>query len=74
MIVELLDYRPPKGKDPELATPKRTRVVLSPTSDTIWADICLLNHKSGNMWTDEEALDVEAKILVGQILILFSHF
>ncbi|KAJ3552987.1 hypothetical protein NM688_g3859 [Phlebia brevispora] len=64
MIVELLDYRPLKGKEPELANPKRSRVVLSPTPETMWADICLLNHKAGNVWTDEDALQVEAKILL----------
>ncbi len=64
MIVELLDYRPPKGKEPELTTPEPTRVVLNPTPETLWADICLLNQKSGNTWTDEDALNVEAHILV----------
>ena len=64
MIVELLDYRPLKGKEPELATPKRSRVVLSPTPETMWADICSLNQKAGSVWTDEDALHVEAKILV----------
>ena len=64
MIVELLDYRPLKGKEPELVAPKRTRVVLQPTAETLWTDICLLNHKAENVWTDEDALHVEAKILV----------
>ena len=64
MVVELLDYRPPKGKDPELHEPKRTRVVLNPTPESLWADICMLNQKAGHTWTDHDALQVEAKILV----------
>lgn len=64
MIVELLDYRPPKGKDPILENPEKSRVVLSPNSETLWTNLCLLNQKAGNMWTDDDALDVEAKILV----------
>lgn len=64
MIVELLDYRPPKAKDDPLGTPEQSKVVLAPNAETLWAEICLLNQKSGNTWTDEEALEVESKILV----------
>ena len=64
MIVELLDYRPLKSKDSELADPERSRVVLRPNSETLWSDICLLNQKAGYTWTDQEALEVEARILV----------
>lgn len=64
MIVELLDYRPPKAKDPVLVDPERSRVVLAPNGETLWADICLLNQKSGYTWTDQDALEVEARILV----------
>ncbi|THH27742.1 hypothetical protein EUX98_g6435 [Antrodiella citrinella] len=64
MIVELLDYRPPKGKDPILEQPEKTRVVLSPNSETLWTNLCLLNQKAGNPWTDDDALEVEAKILL----------
>ena len=64
MIVELLDYRPQKAKDAILTNPERSRVVLTPSSETLWADICLLNQKAGNIWTDQEALEVEARILV----------
>ena len=64
MIVELLDYRPPKGKDPVLEKPDRTRVVLTPNPETLWADICLLNQRVGLAWTDEDALEVESRILV----------
>ena len=64
MIVEVHDYRPPKATDPTLDEPHKTRVVLSPNSETLWADICLMNQKAGNTWTDREALEVEARILV----------
>lgn len=64
MIVELLDYRPPKGKDPVLEQPDRTRVVLTPSPETLWADLCLLNQQTGNKWTDRETLEVESRILV----------
>jgi transcription factor SPT20 len=64
MIVELLDYRPPKAKDSTLVNPERSRVVLTPNSETLWADMCLLNQKVGGVWTDRDALEVEARILV----------
>ncbi|GAC74933.1 hypothetical protein PANT_13c00071 [Moesziomyces antarcticus T-34] len=39
------------------------RIVLHPTSETLWADIKMLDDMAGGMWTDQEALEVEAKIL-----------
>ena len=62
--MELLDYRPAKGGDPELENPERTRVVLTPNDESRWADICLMNQRSNAMWTDEDALQVEARLLV----------
>jgi transcription factor SPT20 len=67
MIVELLDYRRQRNKDP-LPPPERTRVVLYPNSETLWADLCLLNQRAGNKWTDSESLQVEARILVSNFL------
>jgi transcription factor SPT20 len=66
MIVELLDYRPQhkSKKTPTPEQPERTRVVLRPTSETLWADICLLNHKFGDKWTDRDALEIESELLV----------
>jgi transcription factor SPT20 len=64
MIVQLLDYRPPKGKDPLLEQPVCSHVVLNPNSESLWQDICLLNQKLGGAWTDQETLELEAKILV----------
>ena len=62
LVVELLDYRPQRGK--EQGKPERTRVVLHPTPETHWADVCLLNQKTDNKWSDKDALEVEARILV----------
>lgn len=62
--MQLLDYRPPKGKDPLLEDPVRSHVVLSPNGETLWQDICLLNQKTGSVWTDADTLEVEAQILV----------
>lgn len=69
MIVELLDYRPQKNKDPSPDKPDRTRVVLHPDSEILWADICLLNQKHENKWTDADALEVEARILVSAVVV-----
>ena len=64
MIVELFDYRPQRNKASSAERPERTRVVLHPNSETLWADICSLNVKHGGKWTDQDALEIEAKILV----------
>ncbi|KAG6888748.1 hypothetical protein C0995_006219 [Termitomyces sp. Mi166 len=64
MIVELLDYRPQRGKEPPPDKPERTRVVLHPNSETLWADICAMNHRFGGKWTDRDALEVEARLLL----------
>ncbi|KAH9943857.1 Spt20 family-domain-containing protein [Amylocystis lapponica] len=64
MIVELLDYRPVKVSDPMLEVPDKTRVVLTPNGETLWADICLLNKKAGGTWSDRDAMEVEARLLL----------
>ena len=64
MVVELLDYRPQRSKEPALKVPEKTRVVLHPNSETLWADICSMNRQNGAQWTDKDALEVEGKILV----------
>lgn len=64
LIVELLDYRPPNRKEATLETPEKTRTVLHPNSETLWADICLTNAKLGSKWTDQDALQFEAQVLV----------
>lgn len=64
MIVELLDYRPQRSTEPALKIPSKTRVVLHPSPETLWADICSLNSRTGGKWTDLDALEVESKLLV----------
>ncbi|KAL6307222.1 Spt20 family-domain-containing protein [Sparassis latifolia] len=65
MIVELHDFRSPtRASDKDIKEPVKTRVVLSPNGETLWADICLLNQKTGNTWTGYDALEVEARLLL----------
>ncbi|KAH9933385.1 uncharacterized protein B0H18DRAFT_983411 [Fomitopsis serialis] len=47
-----------------LEEPQKTRVVLSPNPETLWTDICLMNKQAGNAWSDLDALEVEARILI----------
>ena len=65
LIVELLDYRPPKSSDAELENPDTSRVVLTPNDESRWADMCLLSQKASSPWTDSDAIEMEARILVG---------
>jgi len=71
MVVELLDYRPQKSSEPALKNPNKTRVVLHPSPETLWADICSLNHRNGSRWTDMDTLEIEAKLLVGLFFPIF---
>lgn len=73
MLVELLDYRPKKAKDPPLEKPERSRVALHPNDETLWANLCLMNQRSGNKFTDTEVLELEAQILVCYIRDIFCH-
>jgi hypothetical protein len=74
MIVELLDYRPQKNKEPIPDKPDRTRVVLHPNGETLWADICSLSQKQQSKWTDMDALNVEGKILVSPPLHEYEFY
>lgn len=69
LIVELLDYRPAKLREPLLDTPDKQRVVLRPNGETLWADICTLNAKAGLKWSDMDALQVESKLLVSAMIL-----
>jgi hypothetical protein len=40
------------------------RIVLYPNGETLWADISLMNTRNGGTWTDQQAIEFEAKILV----------
>ncbi|TEB33050.1 hypothetical protein FA13DRAFT_1627386 [Coprinellus micaceus] len=64
MVVELLDYRAQKFNQPLPEKPERTRVTLHPNPETLYADICTMNQKSGGMWSDKDALEVESKLLL----------
>ncbi|KAJ3995045.1 Spt20 family-domain-containing protein [Lentinula boryana] len=64
LIVDLVDYRPQKPTDPPLETPEKTREVLHPTSETLWADLCVINTNSGGTLTDLQALEIESRILL----------
>lgn len=64
MIVELLDYRPQQIREPPPISPLKTRVALFPNAETLWADLCSLSKQQGSKWTDTDALEAEAKILV----------
>lgn len=72
MIVELLDYRPQRNKEPTPEKPDRTRVVLHPNSETLWSDICSLNSKRGDKLSDLDAIDIESKIIVRLSVLVFA--
>lgn len=63
MIVESIDHRKPSSESAS-NEPECVRVVLQPNGESFYADLCLLNAKHGNTWTDQEVLEVESKILV----------
>ncbi|EPQ31636.1 uncharacterized protein PFL1_00969 [Pseudozyma flocculosa PF-1] len=51
------------GKFGALAGIEIYRIVLHPTSETLWSDLKMLDDMTGGIWSDQEALEVEAKIL-----------
>ena len=60
MIVEIRDHRP----DDQTDVFTSHRVLLEPNGETLYADISRMSHKSGDVWADQQALEVEARILV----------
>ncbi|KAF9219727.1 hypothetical protein BS17DRAFT_788681 [Gyrodon lividus] len=64
MLVELLDYRPKRVKDLPLEKPEKSRVILHPSGETLWADLCLMNQRTGSKFTDPQVLELEAQILL----------
>ena len=68
MIVEIEDSYQVNSKDNSNESKPLektvTRVLLRPNSETLFADLCILNQKNGSKWTDKDALEVEAQILV----------
>ncbi|KAI0027040.1 Spt20 family-domain-containing protein [Vararia minispora EC-137] len=80
MIVELQDFREPRAvKDKKAAEEAKSgvadimRVVLRPNPETLWADLRILNQKNGDKWTDQKALELEAKILLATAPPLCLH-
>jgi transcription factor SPT20 len=63
LIVELLDYRPVKGREAPLETPEISRVLLQPTGESFAADLARLAWNA-EMRSDVEVLELEAKMLV----------
>ncbi|KAF9981816.1 Transcription factor spt20, partial [Modicella reniformis] len=59
LIVEVIDHR----KRPE-NNPTTKRVVLSPTQETLWADLSMLHEEAAESWSNDLMLDVESKILI----------
>ncbi|KAI6044449.1 Spt20 family-domain-containing protein [Pisolithus marmoratus] len=64
MIVELLDYRPKRTKDPPPGKPELSRITLHPSNETLWTDLCLINQRHGSKFTDLDVLELEARILL----------
>lgn len=49
-------------------TPAIYRVVLYPSSETLWTDLRHLNNvEGGGLWTDDEVLQMESRILVSVV-------
>ena len=78
--MEIHDHRRSNSNSHARETSPRTdteaevkRVVMQPTAESIWADICLLNEESGFTWTEDIALQVEAQILVSMVSIVRRH-
>lgn len=46
------------------------RIVLYPNGETLWADISLINTRNGGTWTDQQAIEFEAKILASSFAVL----
>ena len=65
MIVEIEDFKVVNTKnDKGPGKAPIARALLCSNSETLFADLCLLNQKNGNKWTDKDALQAKAEILV----------
>ncbi|ORX94805.1 hypothetical protein K493DRAFT_337632 [Basidiobolus meristosporus CBS 931.73] len=66
IIAEIHDHRPIRAQA-ELTSDIRVevyKIVLHPTSETIWADLCLMNEMRDAVWSEDFSLQVESKILL----------
>ncbi|KAF9920583.1 Transcription factor spt20, partial [Linnemannia zychae] len=61
LIVEVVDHRTIVAQDNKAS---KKRVILSPSQETLWADLSLLHEESGENWSSQLMLDVESKILI----------
>ncbi|KAL0091063.1 Spt20 family-domain-containing protein [Phycomyces blakesleeanus] len=74
LIVEIHDHRSPKkfhtngqnGSQSDSETQVK-RLAMQPTAESLWTDIHLLSEEWGFPWTEQVAVEVEAKILVRTI-------
>ncbi|KAK9701946.1 Transcription factor spt20 [Basidiobolus ranarum] len=65
IIAEIHDHRPNLHSEQSSETLTNIqRVVLHPTSETLWADLCLMNETSDVLWNEDFSLQVESKILL----------
>ncbi|KAG9122335.1 Transcription factor spt20 [Ceratobasidium sp. 392] len=68
LIVEEHDHTSESSADPpsnpgKLKASQAKRIVLYPNGETLWADIGLMNARNGGTWTDQQAIEFEAKVL-----------
>ncbi|KDQ19191.1 hypothetical protein BOTBODRAFT_63293 [Botryobasidium botryosum FD-172 SS1] len=63
LIVEIYDHRDVEASENPAEPVAPQRVVLRPTPESMWSDLCSLNSRLNAQWTDEDALDIEARIL-----------
>lgn len=68
LIVEMYDHRDTESSETATEAVLPQRVVLRPTPESIWADLCALNSRLDTQWTDDDALDIEARLLVRPLL------
>jgi hypothetical protein len=63
-----VDDRKRNGEQPSSSStsnPSVYRVVLYPSPETLWTDLRMLNEvEGGGLWTDEDVLEIESRILV----------
>ncbi|KAG8696293.1 Transcription factor spt20 [Ceratobasidium sp. 395] len=68
LIVEEHEHTSESTSDPppssgKLKASQVRRIVLYPNGETLWADISLVNARNGGTWTDQQAIEFEAKVL-----------
>lgn len=67
VVVEFKDHRQNPQCDGK-------RQLLRKNDDSFWDDILRLNQSVGSNWTHEQALQIEAKLLVKSHLIILKQF